>query len=211
VLLVAWAGGRIAGRVGTANDLQDFARSRSEAAVVQAPSAELDPAIGAPDVSSWSASRIRGYHESLTREAGEVVGVLRIPSVGLTAPVRDGVDEVTLNRAVGLVPGMARPGERGNVGIAGHRDGFFRALEGVGVGAVVELELLPAGTERYRVSSVEIVDPDELRVLAPTAEPRLTLVTCYPFRFVGSAPRRYIVRADLDGTGTGPEARRDGG
>jgi sortase A len=90
--------------------------------------------------------------------------------------------------------GTARLGEAGNVGIAGHRDGFFRGLKDVSTGDVIEVETL-GGIETYEVTQITIVDPSAIDVLDPTPQPAITLVTCYPFYFVGSAPERYIVRA----------------
>ena len=89
------------------------------------------------------------------------------------------------------------PGQSGNVGIAGHRDGFFRGLKDVSAGDVLEVESL-SGTDRYVIESITIVSPDRVDVLAPTAIPTVTLVTCFPFYYVGNAPKRYIVRAALD-------------
>jgi sortase A len=122
--------------------------------------------------------------------------VLRIPRIGLQVPVLPGSDDLTLNRAVGIIPGTAMPGEAGNVAIAGHRDGFFRGLKDLETGDAIELETL-AGKQEYRVASIRIVDDTELSVLAPTTEPVLTLVTCYPFYFIGNAPQRYIIRAEI--------------
>jgi sortase A len=102
-----------------------------------------------------------------------------------------------LNRGLGWIEGTSRPGEDGNVGIAGHRDGFFRALQDVGPGDVVELETA-GSTRQYRVDSIQIVEPNAVHVLAPTDTAVLTLVTCYPFYHVGPAPQRFIVQAGLD-------------
>jgi sortase A len=146
------------------------------------------------DQSRWDARRIRAYTRALTRPARPPLAVLRIPRLGLEVPVLEGTGEWTLDRAVGHIEGTARPGRAGNVGIAGHRDGFFRALKDVAEGDVIEL-VVPGGVQRYRVDRLAVVGPREVRVLAPTRSPRLTLVTCYPFYFVGPAPRRYIVQA----------------
>jgi sortase A len=108
--------------------------------------------------------------------------------------VLGGTDDWTLNRAVGHIEGTAGPGAAGNSGIAGHRDGFFRGLKDVAVGDAIELETLGA-VHHYRVTRTWIVEPDDVSVLDPTASPAVTLVTCYPFYFVGSAPQRFIVRA----------------
>src|SRR6185503_18622734 len=101
---------------------------------------------------------------------------------------------VTLDRGVGHIEHTAAPRSDGNSGIAGHRDGFFRGLKDIGSGDAIELETL-GEREVYRVDRMWIVDPTDVSVLDPTPTPSLTLVTCYPFYFVGSAPQRYIVRA----------------
>ncbi len=123
-----------------------------------------------------------------------VLGRLEIPRIGVSAIVRDGDDDATLAVAVGRVPGTARPGERGNMALAGHRDSFFRALRNVELDDAVSFQTVGRRYE-YRVDNIEIVGADETRVLDPTDDPVLTLVTCYPFEFVGHAPKRFIVRA----------------
>ena len=115
--------------------------------------------------------------------------------MGLEVPVLEGTDDLTLNRAVGHIADTAAPGAPGNSGIAGHRDGFFRALKDLTAGDSLELETLQS-KETYRVERTWIVDPEDVTVLDPTPTPAVTLVTCYPFYFVGSAPQRYIVRAE---------------
>lgn len=146
------------------------------------------------DTSLWSEGRIQGYEESLEVDVGRIVAILRIPKIGLEVPVFEGTDEITLNRGLGRIPGSARPGEGGNLGLAGHRDGFFRGLKDVELGDPLELETLE-GTELYRVSEIKIVLPGSVEVLDPRPEPTVTLVTCYPFYFVGKAPKRYVVHA----------------
>lgn len=146
------------------------------------------------DTSLWAEGRIKGYEESLRMDLGRIVAILRIPKIGLEVPVFEGTDEITLNRGLGRIPGTARPGDGGNLGLAGHRDGFFRGLKDIEIGDVLELESL-SGYQSYRVSEIKIVLPADVEVLDPTAEPTLTLVTCYPFYFVGKAPKRFIVRA----------------
>ena len=150
----------------------------------------------APDFGLWSEKRIRDYQESLAAHLSPTIAVLRIPKIQLEVPVLDGTDDVSLNRAVGLIAGTARPEEAGNVGIAGHRDGFFRGLKDVAVGDVIDLET-ERETRRYVIDRIVIVAPSDVSVLAPRTRPSVTLVTCYPFYFVGSAPRRYIVQASV--------------
>lgn len=121
-------------------------------------------------------------------------GVIEIPRLGLSAVVQEGVDETTLSRAVGLVPGTARPGEDGNVVLAGHRDTFFRPLSGIEVEDTIKL-VVPPHTYEYRVESLRVVKPQEVSVMDSRGVDELTLVTCYPFRYIGPAPDRFIVRA----------------
>ena len=125
---------------------------------------------------------------------GGVVGRVEVPRLNIAAVVRSGVDDKVLRRAVGHVPYTALPGQPGNVGIAAHRDTFFRNLKGVRVGDTIRM-VTPAGTYEYLVDSLKIVWPKNVEVLDPTPDPALTLVTCYPFNYVGSAPKRFIVRA----------------
>jgi sortase A len=148
------------------------------------------------DVSLWSEKRISAYRESLTTHIDTPLGLLRIPTVRLEVPVLDGTDEFVLNRGVGHISGTVLPGRKGNIGIAGHRDGFFRVLKDVSPGTRIELET--AGRlDVYEVNAIQIVSPDDVSVLQSRELPSLTLVTCYPFYFIGSAPKRYIVQAPL--------------
>ncbi len=149
-----------------------------------------------PDFSLWSEKRIKEYRETLTAGFSPAVAVLRIPKIHLEVPVLHGTDDLTLNRAVGLIPGTALPGEDGNVGIAGHRDGFFRGLKDLRVGDSIEL-VTQTKTNTYIIDRLVIVDPSDVKVLARRPRTSVTLVTCYPFYFVGSAPQRYIVQASL--------------
>jgi sortase A len=125
-----------------------------------------------------------------------VLGKIEIQHVGISAMIAEGVDHGTLKRAVGHIPGTALPGEDGNIVLAAHRDTFFRPLRNIQKGDEIALTTL-RGAYRYRVESIQIVGPDDVGVLSPTKQPTLTLVTCYPFYFVGSAPKRFIVRAGL--------------
>jgi sortase A len=153
----------------------------------RAPAARVDQSL-------WDAGRIRAYTRALNHPSPPPLALLRIPRLGLEVPVLEGTDEWTLDRAVGHIEGTSPPDQAGNVGIAGHRDGFFRVLKDISEGDVVEIALL-SGVRRFRVARVSIVTPEDVRVLAPTQRPLLTLVTCYPFYFVGSAPKRFIVQA----------------
>jgi sortase A len=124
-----------------------------------------------------------------------VVGRLEIARLGLSVMVVEGVDDIDLKRAVGHIPGTALPGESGNVGIAGHRDTFFRPLRSIQLDDTITVSTLQ-GASRYRVVSTNVVRPEDIQVLYPTGRDSLTLVTCFPFDYVGSAPKRFIVRAD---------------
>jgi len=123
-----------------------------------------------------------------------IIGRIELPRLGLRAMVREGVDDGTLRRAVGHIPETPLPGHPGNVGLAGHRDTFFRQLRNVHKNDRIEIRTLN-GEYDYLVDSLKVVKPSDLQVLASTGENVLTLVTCYPFNYIGHAPRRYIVRA----------------
>lgn len=123
-----------------------------------------------------------------------LLGRMEIPRLGVSVIVAEGTAEATLQRAGGHIPGTSFPGQRGNVGIAGHRDTLFRPLRNIRQNDVITLTTL-AGEFRYRVMSTEIVSPSDVTVLESDGHETLTLVTCYPFYFVGPAPDRFIVRA----------------
>jgi sortase A len=128
---------------------------------------------------------------------GAAIGRIEIPRLGVSSIVRAGSDARTLDLAVGHIPGTALPGEDGNVGLAGHRDTFFRKLRNIRPDDEIRV-VTPDGAYTYRVQRTNVVNPSDVWVLDPTGEPTLTLVTCYPFTYVGSAPQRFIVRAALE-------------
>ena len=148
----------------------------------------------APDTSLWSAARVRAWQAALTQPPPSALAVLRIPRLRLSVPVFEGTDDPTLDRGAGHIDGTAAPGADGNSGIAGHRDGFFRVLKDIVPGDVLELDTLHT-TVVYHVERTWIVTPEDVSVLDPTTSSAITLVTCYPFYFIGSAPQRFIVRA----------------
>jgi len=148
------------------------------------------------DTSLWSDKRIRAYNESLSHAFGSPLAVLSIPKIHLEVPVFEGTDDVTLDRGVGRITGTARPGQVGNLGIAGQRGGFFRGLKDVTTGDEIKLAL-PEGEATYVVDQITVVNPQDVSVLQPRPISSITLVTCFPFYFVGSAPERYIVSASL--------------
>jgi sortase A len=156
---------------------------------VVAGSVQQTAAIGRVD---YAPGRSRRSSESLSSVS--IIGRLSVPRLQLSAIVSEGVDAKTLRRAVGHIPMTALPGQSGNVGIAGHRDTFFRSLKDLRIKDKI-LFSTPGGDFKYEVESLSIVEPANTAVLAPSAENMLTLVTCYPFSYVGAAPKRFIVRA----------------
>jgi sortase A len=147
-------------------------------------------------LSLWSPTRVAFYKQSLLTWSTPPLAVLRIEKVSLRVPVFEGTSAPVLNRGAGWIVGTARPGETGNVGIAGHRDGFFRSLKDVTVGDRLEVALGDR-TLAFAVDEIVIVQPEDVHVLSPRPRPSVTLVTCYPFYFVGHAPQRYIVHASI--------------
>ncbi|MGA2738926.1 MAG: class D sortase [Bryobacteraceae bacterium] len=136
---------------------------------------------------------------------GALIGRLEIPRLNMRAVVREGAGQDTLSVALGHIPGTAFPGESGNAGIAGHRDTLFRGLRKIEKDDVIQFQT-PNGSYNYRVESTNIVKPDNVAVLRAGRNPELTLVTCYPFYYVGSAPDRFIVKASLVEAQTPPVA-----
>jgi sortase A len=124
-----------------------------------------------------------------------LIGRLEIPRLGLSTILIEGDDPKTLRRAVGHIPGTPLPGQPGNVALTGHRDTFFRPLRNIRANDIIVVTTLQ-GEYRYRVVSTRVVAPDNVAVLNSNASQILTLVTCYPFYFVGAAPSRFIVRAE---------------
>jgi sortase A len=188
-----YLGARVHTAVSSRATLETFKRDQ-----LRSPDQEktVELAAAKPDFSLWSPKRIAEYEDSLATYFTPAIGILRIPKIHVEVPVLDGTDELSLNRGVGRIAGTASPGQDGNIGIAGHRDGFFRGLKDVALGDTVEV-VTQTGTEIYIIDNVVIVDPHDTSVLQARQRPSLTLVTCYPFHFVGSAPRRYIVQASL--------------
>lgn len=144
--------------------------------------------------------QLRGLHQAspavLAPTAnGGLIGRLTIPRLDISVMVAEGVDESTLRRAAGHIPGTALPGQPGNAGISGHRDTFFRPLRNIRRNDLI-IFTTPLGDFRYRMKTTRIVDPADISVLDAGETDALTLVTCYPFYFVGPAPDRFIVRAE---------------
>jgi sortase A len=149
---------------------------------------------GKVDMKLWSPGRVKAYKVALQRETPPALAILRIPRLKLEVPVYDGTTDAVLDLAAGRIEGTALPGTVGNVGIAAHRDGFFRVLKDLKEGDALVLDT-PAATEKYRVEWIRVTTPDDVSVVAPTPGPAVTLVGCYPFYHVGPAPKRFIVRA----------------
>ena len=146
--------------------------------------------------SAWVEQDVERFAASDPEPAAAPLAILRIPHIRLEVAVLPGTSDRILERAVGHIEQTALPGTDGNTGIAGHRDGFFRGLKDIDRGDVIELETR-RGREIYRVERTWVVEPDDVSVLDPTPGRSLTLVTCYPFHFIGAAPRRFVVRAVL--------------
>jgi len=205
-LLALYALAQVDAARGRDQALEAFEEARSNRAIVLAQqagptspvavAASAEPAPFAydedPDQSLWGTTRIAAYRDSLTADVTPL-GVLKIPDVDLTVPIFEGTSDLMLNRGVGWIEGTAAVDERGNLGLAGHRDGFFRVLKDVEIGDTIEVQSLD-GVTRYRITEFLIVAPEDVYVLAPTDTATLTLVTCYPFYFIGEAPQRYIVK-----------------
>jgi sortase A len=156
-----------------------------------------DPIAGSQvDTSSWSTKRVDAYKESLANKEDRPLAVLRIPKIHLEVPVYNETDDLALNRGVGRILGTAQVGALGNLGIAGHRDGFFRGLKDLAPGDEIDLERA-GGSDTYVIETIQIVYPDDVSVLKPTQESSLTLVTCFPFYYVGNAPQRFVVHATI--------------
>ncbi len=142
--------------------------------------------------------RQKRVHAAGTGRSGagesELVGRIEIPRLGISAIIAEGSDARTLRHAVGHVPATALPGDPGNVVLAGHRDSFFRALKDVRAGDHVRITT-QSGTYVYQVDSTDIVGPERVDLLDASGTEALTLITCYPFNYIGSAPDRFVVHA----------------
>lgn len=159
----------------------------------------FEAVLQSPDQSLWSPERVRGYEASLPAVTETPLAILRMPALDLEVPVYATDSELHLNRGAGLIAGMGLPDKGGNLGIAGHRDGFFRVLKDAAPGQKIEV-VTKSRTHVFRVVATEVVEATDLRPLADSLDPTITLVTCYPFYFIGHAPRRYIVRGTYDWT-----------
>jgi sortase A len=202
ILIGFWALARLDSEFNSAAALEEFTAAtqtalQRPAAAGASPASLSDPAdtTDTVDTTLWSQKRIDGFKRALGLHTDPAIAVLAIPRIGLEAPIFRGTDEVTLNRGIGWIEGTAEPGGAGNSGLAAHRDGFFRPLKDIAVNDVIELRTR-SGARTFVVRDWAIVEKDSVDVLAPTSHRSLTLVTCYPFYYVGSAPKRFIVHAD---------------
>ena len=155
---------------------------------------DFSSAAQSPDESLWSAARVQAFITATRLATNPPIALLRIPSLRLVVPLYATASALHLNRGVGLIERMAHPGEGGNLGIAGHRDGFFRALQDIARGDLIEVQTHQR-TYRYRVVATQVVAAGDTTPLADTAEPTVTLVTCYPFYYLGPrSPDEFVVR-----------------
>lgn len=182
--------------------MKNFEDARHQAAGNMPPTGEprtVTKEEGPPVMKDGKASTAdyAGAGSTAVNSRGEIpLAILRIPTIHLEAPVVRGTDDITLNRGVGQIAGTASPGEKGNIGLAGHRDSFFRNLKDVNRGDAIELQTITT-SEIYIVDRILITGPDDVSVLQPRDAQSLTLITCYPFEFLGPAPRRFVVQASI--------------
>jgi sortase A len=153
-------------------------------------------AVASPVEAKPHAARMATAPNSPLPAGHAVLGRLEIARIGISAMVLDGTDAATLRIGLGHIPETPEPGLGGNTAVAGHRNTFFRALRRIQTGDSIAFETL-RGSYIYRVSSIEVVDPTDLAILQSHQKPELTLITCYPFSYLGHAPKRFIVHAIL--------------
>lgn len=147
-----------------------------------------------PNMSDWSAKRKKDYHEA--KVTSSVIGLLEIPQIDLKVAIFEKASEPHLNKGVARVLQRAQLSGEGNLSLAGHRDGFFRKLGQLNLGDTFTVSDIQGTVFNYQVTKTWIVKPQDTYVMNATEKPSVTLITCYPFYFVGSAPERYIVRAE---------------
>jgi len=198
-LLIVWGGARIDRGLSSRAGIRIFETENVHAQDINSAMATDLPSTERVDFTLWSEKRIAAYKDSVARKTDAPLAILVIRKINLKVPVYNDTDDRTLDRGVGRILGTARMGEAGNLGIAGHRDGFFRGLKDLAPKDEIEL-LRPGNSDTYVVDAINLVDPSDVSVLKPTRVASLTLVTCYPFYYIGSAPQRYIVRASIKGS-----------
>jgi sortase A len=198
VLLGVWGGAWIYRTVSSRAAIKRFEMDQAQGSGIHS-TPVIEPVAGSQvDFALWSPKRTQAYLDSIKEKTDRPLAILRIPNIHLEVPVYNDTDDLTLNRGVGRILGTAQVGEGGNLGIAGHRDSFFRGLKDLAQDDEIDLDRI-GQTDAYVVEKIEIVSPGDVSVLKPTQAPSLTLVTCYPFYYIGSAPQRYIVHATIKG------------
>lgn len=200
-LILVYLAARLHSLVMPALSLWVFQARESAAASPVSSHTALDSAR--VDFALWSPGRIREYKQSLATAIDPPLALLSVPRVHIQVPLLEGTDDLALNRGAGRILGTAHLGEPGNIGVAGHRDGFFRALKDIRQGDLIQIRTLDHRYV-YLVEDLKIVAPEDVSVLKPHEKSTLTLVTCYPFYYVGPAPQRFIVTAALASTDTPP-------
>ncbi|UTF59092.1 class D sortase [Gilvimarinus sp. DA14] len=173
-----------------------LARAQAASATTTETSVSTNPPLTAPgdiDTSLWSPKRIEQF-SAIAPASDDIIAVLEIDTLGLSAPIFTEPTDHNLNRGLGWLDKTAPVTGGGNIAIAGHRDSFFRVLKDIEIGDRIDVTTLE-GEKSYTVTELQIVLPSNVSVLAPTEHNQLTLITCYPFYHVGSAPERFIVTA----------------
>jgi sortase A len=206
-LMLVFLGGLTLAEYNRSSDVAEFRAQLAQASPsttqqsspVAAQTAAFDVNLEDLDKALWSEGRKAHFEESLEQEAGPVMALLEIPTLDLEVPVYDGASELHMNLGIARIEGTAQLGEDGNLGMAGHRDGFFRVLKDIKFGDELLLTTMD-GVLTYKVDELQIVDPSAIEVLNDRGRASITLVTCYPFYFVGHAPERFIVHATLQET-----------
>jgi sortase A len=194
--LAVWAGAWIYRTVSSRAAVRRFAARQEHASDVRSATVNDSASGSQPDFTLWSVKRMQAYKDSLVKKVDQPLAVLRIPKIRLEVPLYNDTDDLTLDRGVGRILGTSQVGAVGNLGIAGHRDGFFRGLKDLALGDEIELQRADR-PDIYVVEKIQIVNPEDVSVLNPTRESSLTLVTCFPFYYVGSAPQRFVVHASI--------------
>jgi sortase A len=179
-------------RLYEADQSRRFQQALKSSAPVDGDPKRLPPSSLPPAEVKSSSTRRNG--PGIVGGGDSALGRIEISAIGLDTMIMEGIDAKTLRRAVGHIPGTPLPGQRGNIVIAGHRDTFFRPLRNIHKDDEITLTTL-AGSYRYRVDWIKVVGPEDTAVLDNSDAETLTLVTCYPFYFVGPAPKRFVVRA----------------
>ncbi len=144
---------------------------------------------------TWSQARVNDYKSIISTSNKKAVAQLIIEDIDLTAPIFESTDDEALNIGIGRVEGSGTINGEGNLALAGHRDSFFRELGKLSKGSIIELKTIKGDVNYYRITNTFITNPKDVTVLADSEQSELTLITCYPFYFIGSAPQRYIVKA----------------